>query len=228
MIVLLPRAALLTLVLCVAVVLGTRALSAHDGGLRAAFDADCGASDSPTLGNPPCFMGIRAGHTRLSDAMTLLAAHPWVTSVSDRIMMDYFGFEHLAFFWRDPALDADEPAWSGELVTSFGTVYMVRLEAPLALGDVWAALGLPEITRYNGTLSRRTPTVTLFNTFFEHSSTAVSSSLACPLTARSFLTGTVRLLELRNTFEAGDAITLRGADNPPALLRELRAAGEMC
>jgi hypothetical protein len=66
MIALLSRAALLMLVVCVGMVGGARVLSARETGLRIPFADDC--APAATAGDVPCFMGIRAGETSLSEA----------------------------------------------------------------------------------------------------------------------------------------------------------------
>lgn len=159
-------------------------LGAGGNPLQGGFDQAC---------ETPCFLGIHPGVTQIEAARTALEAHPWVTQVAPRMTMDYFGYEHLRFWWQPPgALDP----WPGELISSYGMVYSVRLESELPMADVWAAFGQPPMVG----LSASTITegqVRLYNTFLADSSLGAMAVLDCPLSVRGVLDSEVQALELR-------------------------------
>jgi hypothetical protein len=167
------------------------------GGLTAL--TPLGAGGNPLAGGfdqactTPCFLGIHPGATQIETARAALEAHPWVTQVAGRMTMDYFGYEHLRFEWQPPG--AVSP-WPGELVSSYGTVYSVRLESELPLADVWAAFGQPPMVGLSAS-AVNPDQVRLYNTFLADSSLGAMAVLNCPLSVRGVLESEVQALELR-------------------------------
>jgi hypothetical protein len=174
----------LPLPLLFGLLIGLVQASAGDNRLDGGFDEAC---------TTPCFLGIHPGGTRIEDARAALEAHPWVTQIDARMEMDYFGYEHLYFRWQPPGAITD---WGGELVTSYGTVYSVRLESDLPLVDVWAAFDQPPMV---GVRAARLSDgrARLYNTFLADSSLGTMTVLDCPLSFRAVLESRVAALELR-------------------------------
>lgn len=174
----------------------------------------------------PCFLGIELGETSLTDAHLLLASHPWIIDVADQLLIDDMGSEHLSFRWYWGDDRSDEDGWSGELIASSGTVRVVRLEIGLTLGDLWFALGKPELLTFNVVQSRNRPAVLLYNSFFSDRSVSAASSLDCPLNYQHFLQGEVYALELRRRQFVNSSI--RMASNPALLMFALRKSRPLC
>ncbi len=182
--------------------------AAADNRLAAGFGQDCAM---------PCFLGIHPGSTSLEAARAALDHHPWVRQIDSRMEMDYFGYEHLYFRWRPPGAAED---WDGEMITSYGTVYIVRLQAELTLVEVWSAFAYPPMVALSAAPSR-TGQIRIYNTFLDDSSLGATLLLDCPLTYRGVLEGTVATLELRrrDLFPPRPAV----ARTPGRLLRTLRS-----
>jgi hypothetical protein len=174
----------------------------------------------------PCFLGIELGRTSLDEARAILGEHPWIVEIADQLLYDYMGSEHLRFRWHWGEHSIDRSTWSGELIASYGTVYMVRLETGLTLGDLWIALGTPEIIPFTVVQSQHRPVVLLYSSFFSHRSVAVASALHCPLSYRHFLQGEVYTLELRR--RTSFSATSPASTNPALLLRWLRESEPLC
>jgi hypothetical protein len=180
---LLARVTVILLGICCALAALTP-LGAIGNPLVEGFDQAC---------DTPCFLGIQPGATRIEAARAALETHPWVTQVAARMTMDYFGYEHLRFAWQPTGA---EGPWAGELVSSYGVVYSVRLESDLRLADVWAAFGQPPMVGLSAS-AVNADQVRLYNTFLADSSLSAMAVLECPLSVRGVLESAVQALELR-------------------------------
>lgn len=184
------RPAAFALLLTLLFVLATSAALARGGtGIDPFFSAaNC---------DEPCFLGIRLGITRLSDARAILNAHPSVSSVAFRPRMDFYGNEHLRFTWH-PQINSPT-SWTGELIASYGTVYQVRLETGLSLGELWLALGRPEIGASSLVTTRGRASALVYASFFGDRRIRLTMAATCPLTLSSLLQGRAAAIELRQT-----------------------------
>jgi hypothetical protein len=210
------------------------------------FSPTCHAGGE--FGSTPCFLGITAGDTDIITARDHLLSNTWVRQVDDRMRMDYFGYEHLVFRWHpshgsgailttpgeqvipvglgEAARSSTGNAWVGELVTSYGKVYVVRLQAGVRFGDLWMALGQPAFSTFSATPYRRSavPAMRLHSTLFADNTVTTAIILSCPVTLSSLLESEVYLVELRTrNFIVEDRDP--SSTSAGGLLRHIRTSG---
>lgn len=133
------RAALPLLLLFTALPLLARVQPNNVAGLRALL--------LPPGCRAPCLFGIRPGETTGREALAILEAHPWVTSVS----VVYRGATNpsenrdgvLAWQWNglEPPLLRTPELYAGAVEIDLGVVRTVRLSTAIPFGEIWLALG---------------------------------------------------------------------------------------
>ncbi len=88
----------------------------------------------------PCWEGIRPGHTRIDEALSLLRAHPWITEIDE-------SFYHLyGVYWRWSPLRPPLIQERGSNTLWFDSqnrVSSVELLTHIRLGDARLLLGAP-------------------------------------------------------------------------------------
>jgi len=88
---------------------------------------------------PPCWAGIRVGATTREEALTLLAANPWIGQV-------FSSEQQISWRWSgaQPALIDGER--DGLIGLGGGVVQRIRLQTRIRFGDLWALYGAPDDT----------------------------------------------------------------------------------
>lgn len=122
-------------------------------------------------GDSVCFMGIRPGATSLSDAITLLKAHPWVANVDTRPSIS-----QASWTWSGAQPDYIDTSVPGMIIErDYTAVSQLRFGTRYRYGDVWFQLGAAEIG-YSG----RTPDTLVHGMYYPAYSLLAISITPCP------------------------------------------------
>ncbi|MBN8621000.1 MAG: hypothetical protein J0L63_18960 [Anaerolineae bacterium] len=103
----------------------------------------------PTNCAPPCFLNIRPGETRLSEARTILDAHPWVRDyyLTFRVLTDPSEERNATLVWhwngQQPRLLRTPFVEAGEMEFVAGTAQAIRVATAIPFGEVWLRMGMP-------------------------------------------------------------------------------------
>lgn len=202
---------LLMLTLLSFTALAVGAMTAHtlslDEGLNALFGEACAE---------PCFLDIRLYSSSMTTVRQVLDTSPYITEIDERARMDFVGNEHLFFRWRWREGGISD----GTFASHHGMVYGTWLSGDLPFGDLWRALGKPEVFTYTLSAGRRGDLL-IYATLFNNASTRLAIRLECPLTPGNLLRGRVLNVEFRRA----DLALVNGAppiDNLNAWLRAMR------
>lgn len=176
----------LTLVLCgllTALVVLIRAQPYDDAELRAFL--------TPPDGCPmPCFMSIRPGVTTADEAVAILEVHEWVGHM--KVYIDRTGHIYLLqWSWsgaQPPLIDGSKLAY---ISVRQDTVRSLTAETRIAFGDLWLALGKPDIGRMGSTGGQ--PPFLIQSAGYRGSSLGVQSMIPCPVHLHDFFQTTVVL-----------------------------------
>lgn len=90
----------------------------------------------------PCFLGVHPGQTTVSDAITLLQAHPWV---EDIIVSDEF--DRLIVIWSATDQPFIDPDSLGRFRFHNNIIQDINVRTHIALGDVWVNFGRADWAR---------------------------------------------------------------------------------
>ncbi len=98
----------------------------------------------------PCFLGIRPGITRASEALILLQHHPWIVPDSLYISEDTTR-QYMWVSWRWQPERAG--SFKGSAIVTFSirssTITLIQAHTRLSLGAVQLEMGNPDYARYN-------------------------------------------------------------------------------
>lgn len=155
----------------------------RDERLNGLFGAACGE---------PCFLDVRLYDTSMMQVREVLDTSPFVTEIDERARMDFIGNEHLFFRWRW----RDGRVSDGTFAANHGTVYSTWLSGDLPFGDLWRALGHPEIFTYTISGTQRGDAL-IYATLFDDASARLAIRLECPLTPSNLVRANVLNVEFR-------------------------------
>ena len=136
-----------------------------------------------------CFVGIRAGQTRVDEAVKLLEASEWIDVVDNRTINNVSGF--ISWTWS-----AQKPSWidgrrDGRIWASQEQVVTITVYTVLGVGDSHLALGAPDQGSIDRTADRK-GIMSLYSEFYGRLGLIVQSWQPCrvlePLRPQIFLT----------------------------------------
>jgi hypothetical protein len=133
---------------------------------------------------PPCWAGIRVGATTREEALTLLAANPWIGQV-------FSSEQQISWRWSgaQPALIDGER--DGLIGLGGGVVQRIRLQTRIRFGDLWALYGAPDDTLMVRLISSRSSAfqIARYNAISAHA----ISTFRCPADPAAFWNATVTI-----------------------------------
>jgi hypothetical protein len=162
-------------VLFAAAITAIRIRPYNDPVARALLPADCPA---------PCFMGIRPGVTTVNDAVSILKAHPWVSSLSDNVSLrNGVGGApggNMIWSWSGAQPDWIDRDHVGFIWVQDGTVRGMGISTRIPFGEVRLSFGPPQ-TVDNIVVSGRRERYLIYSASYPDADFVFSINQACPV-----------------------------------------------
>lgn len=145
---------------------------------------------TPPEGCPmPCWAGIQPDVTPLLDALTLLAAHPWVGRISNQAHPVYLGHGlvvtgTVTWDWNGTQPGILTDTRFNVLSVQSGIVTDIQIDSHALLGDLWLLLGQPDASVISG--DAQDPNVRELAVQYPEKGSIFAAVLHCPLDTVSF------------------------------------------
>src|SRR5690606_7929825 len=127
----------------------------------------------------PCFMGVQPGKTNSERAFSTLRANEWVDEVFV-ILNGFYG--EWSWSGRQPSfVNTSSPGFLGAHSSQYDVYYSMSIESTITLGEIYLALGQPDLSFFTHTERARSRTL-VHSVYYNALGLQADGAVSCPAT----------------------------------------------